>query len=218
MKAAPLDGIFADALPQALTPALSRQVGEAKARAVVQGLREMLALTKRKMGPGKIVLANGIRAAQYRQILDWEGVDGVTIEHFGHFRCDDPESMKADLASLEAVSKRGKFTVLKGWPGFDWTDAAMMKRPHDELLKRARERITFPLACYLVGARPGSWFCYSWGYRESHGTLDAYPELGKPLGAPKGDAAWDGNVATREFARASVKVDLGAKTARIDWR
>ena len=93
-----------------------------------------------------------------------------------------------------------------------------MKRPYDELLQLARERITFPLACFLVAARPGSHFCYSWGYTDRHGMLDSYPEFERRLGPPRSDAAWKGLTATREFAHASVWVDLVAREARIEWR
>ena len=215
---APLDGLFADALPQALTPALARQIGAEKARAVVAGLREMLALTKRKLGPDRIILVNGTRTTDFREILDWEGIDGAMIEHFGAFKTDQPADIKADLDTLALAAAKGKFIVLKGWPGFTWLDADMMRRPHAELLALARERITFPLACFLIAAQPGSFFCYSWGYTHIHGMLDPYPEFSRPLGPPQGDARWQGLTATRAFAHASVTVDLNAKTARIEWK
>ncbi len=218
MRTAPLDGIFADALPQVLTPALARQVGEAKAQAVISGLREMLALTRRKIGAHKIVLANGVRGTDYRQILDWDGITGVMIEHFGILRSGDKETMKSDIESLTLAGSKGKFVVLKGWPDFNWLDADMMKRPYDELLEQARRNILFPLACFLIGAQPRSWFCYSWGYREDSGALDTYAEFAKPLGPPKAEAAWKGFTATRDFAHASVWVDLSAKRARIEWK
>ncbi len=218
MRSAPLDGIFADALPQVLTPALARQVGEAKAQAVIAGAREMLSLTRQKIGADKIVLANGLRATDYRQILDWDGITGVMIEHFGAFQSGSKEDMKADLDSLTLAEAKGKFTVLKGWPGFNWLDADKMKAPHAELVKEARHNLKLPLACFLVGAQPQSWFCYAWGYREADGMLDAYPEFSKRLGMPQGAARWDGFTATREYAHASVWVDLDAKQARIEWR
>ncbi len=217
-RSAPLAGVFIDALPQALTPALAKQVGDAKARAVVAGLREMIALTKRKLGPDRLVLANGLRTADFREILDWEGIDGVMIEHFGAFKTDSPTDLKTDLDSIALAAAKGKFVVLKGWPGFNWLDQDMMKRPYAELLKLARERLTFPLACFLVAAQPGSHFCYSWGYTHTHGMLDAYPEFDRPLGPPQADAVWQGLTATREFAHASVWVDLTTRQARIDWR
>jgi hypothetical protein len=217
-RSAPLGGVFIDALPQALTPALAKQVGDAKARAVVAGLREMIALTKRKLGPDRVVLVNGIRTTDFREILDWEGIDGVMIEHFGAFKTDSPADIKADLDSIALAARKGKFVVLKGWPGFNFTEREMMQRPYAELLRLARERITFPLACFLVAAQPGSHFCYSWGYTNTHGMLDAYAEFDRPLGPPNADAKWDGLTATREFTHASVRVDLTTKQARIDWR
>lgn len=215
---APLDGLFVDALPQALTPALARRVGDAKARAIVRGLREMIVLTKRKIGPKCVVVANGLRTTSFREILDWDGIDFVMIEHFASFDCDSPEDIKADLDSMTLAANKGKSVIIKGWPKFNWLDKEMMKRPHDELLKLARDQITFPLACFLIGAQPGSQFCYSWGYTNQMGMLDSYPELDRRLGPPKADAVWKGRTARREFAHASVWVNLSTKETRIDWK
>ena len=217
-RGAPLGGVFADALPQALSPGLAKQVGEAKARAIVAGLREMLALTKRKLGANRLVVVNGLRTTDFREILDWEGIDGVMIEHFGAFKTDSPADLKADLDSLALAAAKGKFVVLKGWPGFTWLDREMMQRPRDELQRLALEHLTFPLACFLVAAQPGSHFCYSWGYREDHGVFEPYPALNRPLGPPLADGKWQGLTATREFAHASVRVDLTTKQATIRWR
>ena len=95
LKRAPIDGVFVDALPQALTPGLARAIGADKAKAVVAGLREMIALTKRKIGADKILLANGTRTTDFREMLDWEGIDGVMIEHFAGFKTDHPIVQRA---------------------------------------------------------------------------------------------------------------------------
>jgi hypothetical protein len=213
-----LDGVFADALPQARSPAVARSLGPAKQQAVVDGLREMLAQTKYRLGGGKVVLANGIRAGKHLDFLEWEGIDGVMIEHFDAFESDAPNELRADIDSIAFAAAKGKFVVLKGWPGFTWLDAETKQRSHAENLRLARERITFPLACFLVGAQRGSHFCYSWGYTDTTGALDAYPELQRPLGAPKADAVWNGLMATREFAHARVWVDLNTRQASIDWK
>lgn len=217
MKDGWIDGVFVDALPQVLHERLASQLGDAKALAVVAGVRDMIALTKQKIGADKMILANGARGEDYREILEWPGLDGIMIEHFDEFGSHDPATIKADLETIQLAADKGKFVVIKAWPGFAWNDSAMMKRPRAELLTIARERITFPLACFLVAAQPDSQFCYSWGYREKHGMLDAYPEFKKPLGPPEADAVWDGMTATREFKHASVWVDLTSKEARIDW-
>ncbi|WPJ96231.1 putative glycoside hydrolase [Coraliomargarita algicola] len=217
MKDGLIDGVFVDALPQVLHKRLGAQVGAEKAQAIVAGVREMIALTKQKIGPDKYILANGTRGEDYREILDWSGLDGVMIEHFDAFNSHDPATVKADLETIQLAADKGKFVVIKAWPGFAWNDSEMMQLPHEELLKMARERITFPLACFLVAARADSQFCYSWGYREKHGFLDTYPEFEKPLGPPEADAVWDGMTATRKFKHASVWVDLVSKEARINW-
>ena len=217
LKRAPLDGVFVDALPQALVRSLARTVGKEKADAIVAGLREMVALTKHKIGEDKIVLANGTRGTDFREILDWEGIDGVMIEHFGAFNSASPEVILADMETMAIAAQKGNFVVLKAWPGFTWLDTAMMSRPYEELLELARRNITFPLACFLVAARPGSFFCYSWGYSDRHGTLDVYSELERPLGPPLGEAQRSGWTFRREFIHASVFVDVKTKTARIEW-
>jgi len=213
-----LDGLFADALPQSRSPALTRLLGPEKQSAVVDGLRQMLELAKRKMGPARIVLANGIRAGQHLDFLDWAGIDGVMIEHFDAFESKAPEQLKADLDSMTLAAAKGKFVALKGWPGFAWMDPEVKDAPRQEKLRLARERITFPLACFLIGAQPGCHFCYAWGYTESAGGLDSYAELERPLGPPKAQAIWSGWTASREFAHASVWIDLETKQARIDWK
>ena len=106
---------------------------------------------------------------------------------------------------------------MKGWPGFNWLDRGLRNVPYEELLARARKNITFSLACFLVAAQPNSYFCYSWGYREQHGSLSDYPEFSKPLGKPKGNAVKDGWQYSREFERCKVWVDLETKQAKIDW-
>lgn len=218
MKEAPFDGIFADALPQVLTPALPRQVGEDKAGKIVQGLEQMLAVTRRKLGPDKIILGNGLRLTDNRILLKWDSISGLLIEHFDSFGCVSKADIRTDLENLALAEQNKKFCVLKAWPGFTWMDSIVKERSPADLLTLARERISFPLACFLIGARSGSFLSYSWGYRENFGMLDTYPEFAKTLGAPKADAAWQGDTATREFARAQVSLDLERKTGRVQFR
>jgi hypothetical protein len=184
VKSGNLDGVFADALPQSRSPALAKRLGSEKQQSVVDGLRQMLALTKRKLGNDKIVLANGIRAGQHLDFLEWEGIDGVMIEHFDAYHSKAPEDLKADLDSMALAAAKGKFVVLKGWPALTAAESQVKGRSRAEQLRLARERITFPLACFLIGAQP----------------------------------AWKGLTATRDFAHASVWIDLANKQARIDWK
>ena len=86
------------------------------------------------------------------------------------------------------------------------------------MARLAREQITFPLACFLVAAGNHSYFQYSWGWDADCGTFDWHPEFDKPLGPPRGEAKRDGGSYAREFAHASVSVNLETKAARIDWK
>ena len=119
---------------------------------------------------------------------------------------------------MALAAGKGKFVVLKGWPMLTEDETRETGRSANEQLQLARERITFPLACFLISAQPGCHFCYSWGYRENDGGLAAYAELNRPLGPPVSDARWDGLAATRQFAHASVWIDVATKQARIDWK
>jgi hypothetical protein len=90
--------------------------------------------------------------------------------------------------------------------------------PPEHSFRQAQQRITFPLACFLVAAQPGSHFRYSWGYTDRHGMLDAYPEFNRPLGPPLGEAKQTGWTYQRDFTHASVFVNLETRTGRIDWK
>jgi len=81
--------------------------------------------------------------------------------------------------------------------------------------------LEYYLACYLIGAQPYSYFQYGWGWTLSSGSLKNYPELHKPLGAPKGSCtmvAPNGWEFTREFEHAGVWVDTEMGQGRITWR
>lgn len=211
----PADGIFIDALPKIPAGRNRRLLGEDRYAALNAGLAAMLRQTREKLGPGPLMVYNGMRNGAGTEHLP--ATDGAMIEHFGDFASGDKEKIAKDLESMREAALAGKIVILKAWPGFTFLDGSMMRRPHEELARLARERITFPLACFLVAAEPHCYFCYTWGYQEEHGTFDWYPEFDRPLGPPQGDAERTGWTYRREFAHASVIVDLEARTARIDW-
>jgi hypothetical protein len=214
-----LDGVFVDALPQALSPTgLRERLGAERAAAVVDGLRKLLAELKQALGSESVVLVNGTRGESYRELLDWDGVDGVMIEHFAAFESKSAADIRADLETLTQAEAKGRFVVLKAWPSFTWLDRERRKQPMTALLAQARADLDFPLACFLIGAARSSYFCYSWGYTHEHGMLTPYAEFEQKLGSPVGPATWDGLRATREFAHARVAIDLEQRTARIEWR
>jgi hypothetical protein len=210
------DGIFADAVPQVTSPSKRKLLGEGKYRALNEGLVTMFKQAREKMGSDKIIIYNGIRGGDGEQFLPF--TDGAMIEHFDSFSSTGKVNVAKDIEAMRKAGQAGKVVMLKAWPGFSWLDENQMKKPREELVKLARERITFPLACFLVAAEKNSYFCYTWGYRENHGTFEWYPEFDKPLGPPKGQAERRGWTYQREFEHAAVFVDLENQTAKIDWK
>lgn len=214
------DGVFADAFPQIASKANIRLWGQEKFDAIQEGLIRTLKRTRDKIGPEHLILYNGIRNTDTLSFgMDYlDYTDGATIEHFGHFNSQSKESMQRDIENAIEAGKRGKIVVMKGWPGFNFTQPEIKKVPYATLLKRARENMTFPLACFLIAAQEHSYFCYSWGYREDGGSLDWYEEFDRSLGPPKTDAIRDGWEYTRAFEHCNVWVDLENREARIEWK
>lgn len=207
------DGIFADAMGQDKAKGMSDE----QFTALVAERVALLDETRRKIGPDKLLVYNGLMKDDPKKLLQF--ADGAMIERFGHFDTgSSKEHIAAFFEATHAAAQDGKIVLLKGWPGFSYREPEVNKTPHDELVRLAKERITFSLACFLVAAEPNCYFCYTWGYREKHGTFDWYPEFDKPLGPPQGEAKTDGWKYRREFAHASVSVNLETKTARIDWK
>ena len=207
------DGIFADAMGQDRVKGMSDE----QFAALVAARVALLDATRRKIGPDKLLVYNGLMKDDPKKLLQF--ADGAMIERFGHFDTgSSKEQIAAFFEATHAAAQDEKIVLLKGWPGFSYREPEVNKSPHDELVRLAKERITFSLACFLVAAHPNSYFCYTWGYREKHGTFDWYPEFDKPLGPPQGLAKKDGWNYQREFAHASVSVNLETKTARIDWK
>ena len=214
------DGVFMDAFPQIASPANIRLWGQKKYDAIRQGLIDTIKRTREKAGADCVLIFNGVRNTGRLHLgmkyLRW--TDAATIEHFDQFQSRDKENVVRDIEDMIEAGKNGKAVVMKGWPGFNWLDRELQGEPYDELLAQARENITFPLACFLVAAQPHSYFCYSWGYREQHGSLSEYPELQRPLGEPLGDAVREGWIYTRSFEHVDVWVDVSAKKAKLDWK
>ncbi|WP_297028953.1 putative glycoside hydrolase [Thermogutta sp.] len=207
------DGIFADAMDQREEKGLTPE----KIKALTAARVALLEETRRKIGPHKLIIYNGLMKGDAQQLLQF--ADGAMIESFCHPSYGDSKEVLVEyFEATRAAAQAGKIVILKGWPGFTFRWKEMMARPYAELAQLARERITFPLACFLIAAERNCYFCYSWGYREFHGTFEWYPEFDKPLGPPKGPAQRSGWIFRREFEHASVFVDLEHKVARIDWK
>lgn len=210
------DGIFADAMGD--PPKFDSRALDAETLEALRDARaSLMEQTRRKIGGNKLVLYNGLMHDDRDKLLAI--TDGAMVERFGHFDTgSSKEQIAAFIEAIQTTGRNGKVVLVKAWPGFSYRESEMMKKPRRELAQLAKERITFPLACFLVAAQRHSYFCYTWGYREKLGTFEWYPEFDKPLGTPKGDATRMGWTYRREFAHASVFVNLESRTAKIEWK
>jgi hypothetical protein len=221
------DGIFVDGATAGRPDGpWSRMFGAEQAAAMDQGVFAMLKQARKEMGTGKLIIFNPLHGydkehpglgEQYLPVTDGAMVDD--FDRGANIKQQSPEYMANTIEAMRKAAQGGKIIVFKGWPGFTWwSDKELIKKPHAEQYRVAREQITFPLACFLVGAERYCYFCYTWGWLGEYGTFDWYPEFDKPLGAPKDEAKRDGWTYRREFAHASVFVDLEKKSAKIDWK
>jgi len=221
------DGIFVDgATAGRPNGPWSRMFGAEQALAMDQGVFAMLKQARQKMRPGTLIIFNPLHGRDQKGVALGEQylpvTDGAMLDDFdrgANIRQQSKEYLANELEQMRKAADDGKIIVFKAWPGFTWwSDKELMKKPHEEQYRVARERITFPLACFLVGAGPNCHFCYTWGWLGEYGTFDWYPEFDKPLGPPKGDPHRDGWTYRREFEHASVFVNLEKKSAKIDWK
>jgi len=195
-----------------------------KGKEVQKAKGEMMASLKKKMGPGKILLANNANQNIAKHVFPV--IDASMFEHYGE-QLLTKESLLQDWKDMLRIAKAGKISVFRIGvekdPAAHVDDSKQGKtRNRDELLAEiAKQRVEYYLACYLIGAQPYSYFQYGWGWTLASGSLKDYPELHKPLGAPKGAykrLTPDGWQFSREFEHASVWLDTEKGKAKITWR
>ena len=215
------DGIFVDSIAAAAGhPAqLAVRLGPARAAAIVSGAKAMLSGLRQRLGNGKLVIFNGLRAMPG----GWPdgGLDflpyasGAMVEDFDFGQFTAPQQIAADLELIRAAEARGKIVLVKAWPTVNPPTGSSESSP--ALAAGAHRDLDFPLACFLVVAERGAYFGYAWGFRAENGWFQTYDEFNRALGAPLGPAVRHGLVFEREFQHASVRADLAAKSATIRW-
>ncbi len=174
---------------------------------------QMMKALKEKLGAEKILLGNNANNEDARFV--YPVCDAVMFENYSETRFTK-ESLLKEWGDMLKNAKEGKISVFR--LGVDGAGRGNIKPNMPELSK---EKLEFAQACYLIGAEPYSYFMYSWGWKLNTGPLVDYPELQKPLGAPKGaykrikPDAWE---FTREFEHASVWVNTETREAKISWK
>ena len=176
---------------------------------------EMMRMAKKAIGPEKILLLNGVD--EDRPDL-FEIGDAFMFEHANAARFLTKEAIVKDWDDMKKIAAAGKISVWRIGVNKEAKGAKLVSEA--DLEKFSRERLSYYLAAFLIGAQPYSYFQYGWGWTLQDGALVDYPEFSKPLGAPKAEAtrpdpaAW---IFTREFEKASVRVDLATGQGEIHW-
>jgi hypothetical protein len=194
-------------------------------QAVADGVADMMAQLKAKIGPDKIFLANN--AAHIDKVF--EVADAFMFEHYNRKATHTKEKLLQDWQLMEKIADAGKICIYRFGPEpgpdsplADFSDGkSRVHTKHDEYAALSKEQLEFYLALYLIGAQPYSYFQWNWGWGLETGPLEHYPEFHKPLGKPLGKYRrvhpdqWE---FTREFEHAGVWVDTGKWKARIEWK
>jgi len=197
---------------------------------LVDGYTAMMTDARRILGPEKLMVANVLRARFPDSGMSrLRAFDGSYMEGFetavGNVSLKDYVA-KGIAAFQEAARQRFLIAFTAGLGEEDSDEGAKNRQRTDEIRKSlagdeaAARRFNYLLAIFLICAEEQSYFCAHDGYdaKKSKVWMKPPAECARPLGAPKGPAVRAGCVYTREFARASVRLDLETQTGKIDWR
>lgn len=226
-----LDGIFLDGNIKVLEPDYLRsEIGERKKAEVVLGYDAMMKSTRLTLGPGKLMVANLIRARFPDSGLSRLPVfDGSYLEGFETAVGNVPvkDYVAKGIAGFQKAAQQGFLIAFTAGLGEEETDEGTKNSQRtDEIRKSLAQdkaatlRFQYLLAIFLICAEKQSYFCPHDGYdaKKSKVWMTKAPEFARPLGAPKGPAVRAGYVYTREFVHASVRLDLETQTGKIDWK
>jgi hypothetical protein len=87
-------------------------------------------------------------------------------------------------------------------------------------VRDAKSRFNYQLAIFLICAEKYSYFDLKDSYdaKTSTSWMTRPADYDRPLGPPKGPAVRNGYAYAREFAHASVQLDIEHETANIVWK
>ncbi len=225
-----IDGVFLDGNIKILEPEyLRREIGETKKAALVEGYDAMMKETRGILGPEKLLVANLLRARFPDSGLGrLRAFDGSYIEAFETAVGNVPvkDYVAKGMAAFQEAARQGFLVAFTAGLGAEDAGEARNRQRTDEIRESltageaANRRFTYLLAVFLICAEKHSYFCAHDGYsaEQSKVWMTRPPELERPLGPPRGPAVRSGDVYVREFAHASIRLDLETQTARIDWR
>jgi hypothetical protein len=224
-----IDGVFLDGVVKVIEPVfLKGVITSEKKAAELAGYVTMMADTRKTLGPKKLMLANILRARFSDSGLSYiRALDGSYIEGFeGAVGMSRKDYVAQGIRDFQKAAQEGYIVAYTGKLGQNLQDADEAPRSVGRETNRARSRtdaqglFDYQLAIYLTCAEKYSYFYLKDGYdaKRSNTWLTRRADYDRPLGPPKGPALRDGYTYTREFAHASVQLDIENETASIVWK
>jgi hypothetical protein len=226
-----IDGLFFDGNIKVLETAYLRdEIGEKKKAGVVDGYTAMIQDARKILAPEKLMVANLLRARFPDSGMSrLRAFDGSYIEGFETTVGNVPlkDYVAKGIAAFQQAARQGLLIAFTAGLGEEENqEGARNQQRTDEIRKSlardeaAMHRFQYLLAIFLVCAEKHSYFCAHDGYdaKKSKVWMKHPPEFDRPLGAPKGLAVKTGCVYTREFAHASVRLDIEKQTGVIEWK
>ena len=220
-----IDGLFLDGVVKILEPAyLRNEIGVEKKAAELAGYETMMKDARQMLGPDKLMVANLLRARFPDSGLSYlKAFDGSYIEGFeGAVGMSRKDYVAKGIEAIQTAAQQGSIIAFTCGLGKNLQDADEAPRSEGEARQSVEsgDRFTYLLAMFLICAEKHS-------YIDMHDSYDAKisktwmthrPEFERPLGAPKGPAVRAGYIYTREFAHASIRIDIEKQTGDIVWK
>lgn len=223
-----IDGVFLDGVVKVVEPAfLKDDIGEEKKAEELAGYVTMMEDTRQMLGPEKLMLANILRARFLDSGLSYlKAVDGSYIEGFegavGGMAKKD--YVAKGMAAFQKAAQQGSiitFTCGLGKNHQDADETIGGTDTNNKSVKRdAKSRFNYQLAMFLICAEEYSYFDLKDSYdAKKSSTWMTHPaDYDRPLGAPKGSALRKGYTYTREYAHASVSLDIENEIGEVVWK
>ena len=224
-----IDGVFLDGVVKVLEPVfLKGVITPEKKAAELAGYVTMMADTRKMLGPQKLMLANILRARFSDSGLSYiKALDGSYIEGFeGAVGMSRQDYVAQGIRDFQKAARQGfivAYTCRLGRNLQDADEAPRSAAGNNNRVRQGRDaqsRFDYQLAIFLICAEKYSYFDLKDGYdaKRSKTWLTHPADYDRPLGPPKGPAVRNGYTYAREFAHASVQLDIENETANIVWK
>jgi len=201
----------------------------------IKGFTAMMKATRRALGPDKLMIANLLRAQLPDSGLEQLHLfDGSYLERWDVPMGNVPmkDYVAKGIAAFQEAARQGyliAFTAGLGAKvvnlGAGLSDSKETPAHVDAMRKRftsgaPNPSFSYDLAVFLICADKHSYFYAHSGYRtvNNQAWMAHPPDYDRPLGPPKGPAVRSGYIYTREFAHASVRLDVANQTGTITWK